>query len=343
MKISFCNHYSLSHGGGGERVIIEAANFLAARGNEVEIHSLPLRRKNVAFTLRRDVKYCEGWVHKFNADVAYYNYQPLLTYLFLSQAPKIAGLHGANVTDYEGGSSEYLKEGPLLAGAWVIRKITGDSLLRSFNAVHTVNPDGLPIKHNMIFSIPNWIDTSRTRLDLKFEKPDKFRVLYVGKAFKIKGFETFIKVSKLFDQDDIEFVATVDCGHCGKAKCIGYIPHDQIWELYAKGGVLLYPTQRDAFGIAILESLASGTPVITTPVSGHRSLKVPLFYAYATDIIRISYLIIQIYSLWKSDYEAYLRLARQGIEAAYKYDSSVILPKFESMLYKVAEHSANMV
>lgn len=52
-----------------------------------------------------------------------------------------------------------------------------------------------------------------------------------------------------------------------KIKLIGYFPNDRIPYLYNKAKLMLYPSLRESFGLPIIESMACGTPVVTSNVS----------------------------------------------------------------------------
>jgi glycosyltransferase involved in cell wall biosynthesis len=345
MKIALCHHYSLSHGGGGERILVDAANYLSMRGHDVSIYSLPFRRRGAPFQLSDRVQHIEAPFHKFEADVCYQIYAPLVSQLFKCNAPKIAGLHGAVVADYETGPLDFFKQGVFVAGAYVFRQLVGERALRKFDAIHTVNPEGLPIKHDRIYKIPNWVDCSKSDklLPMKREKQGKFRVLFVGKPYYIKGFDRFIALSDMMEQDDIEFVATFPpegqkYANRGRIRCVGHIPTEDVWDLYSTGGVLLHPTRKETFGLVILESLVSGTPVVTTPIPAHAVLNLPL--QYASTLNGFSREVKRIYDVWKSDYNSYLGFAEKGAIAARHYDRKYLLPKFEAMLTEVADDRA---
>lgn len=295
----------------------------------------------MTFNLAKDVRYVEKPFHKFDADVTYHIYAPLTPYLFRSSAPRIAGLHGAVVADYETNPSDFFKQGVFVTGAYMFRELAGERALRRFSAVHTVNPNGLRLKHPRIFRIPNWVDCSKSA-DLLLSKrvrQKKFRVLFVGKPYYIKGIDWFITLSGMFSQDDIEFVATFgpetrNHSDHGRVRWVGQIPSDRIWDLYTSGGVLLHPTRKETFGLVILESLVSGTPVLTTPIPCHSDLKLPLHYASTLE--GFAWNIKNVYDLWKRDYESYLKLGDQGAEAVRHYDRRFLLPRFEAMLEDVA-------
>ncbi len=342
MQVALCHHYSLSHGGGGERILVDAANYLASRGHEVNIYSLPFRGRGSKFQLPEDVHYVEGFFHKFKADVIYHMYAPLTSYLFQSKAPRIAGLHGAVVADYETDPSDFLKQGIFVAGAYIFRELLGKRALRTFNALHTVNQNGLNLGHPRIFKIPNWVDCSRSSdlLRSKRTRQNKFRVLFVGKPYYIKGVDRFIALSKMFHEDDIEFVATFppENGYShdhGRVRFVGRIPTDKIWDLYSSGGVLVHPTRKETFGLVILESLVSGTPVLTTPIPCHSVLKLPL--QYASTLEGFAAKLKHIYNLWKTDYDSYLKLGDEGATAVKHYDQKYLLPRFEEMLKDVTK------
>lgn len=48
----------------------------------------------------------------------------------------------------------------------------------------------------------------------------------------------------------------------------GFIPNEEIFSYYSAADVFVYPSLAEPFGISVLESLLSGTPVITTPSAG---------------------------------------------------------------------------
>ncbi len=341
MRIAFCHHYSLSHGGGGERILVDAANFLSSRGHEVSIYSLPFRRRNAKFKLAPEVTYIEKPFHKFDADVSYHVYAPMAHHLFRCNAPKIAGLHGAVVADYDTSPSDFFKQGAFVAGAYMFRQFLGKRVFRGFDAIHTVNPNGLRVDHPRTFSIPNWVDCGKSAelLQSKKVRSDTFRLLFVGKPYFIKGIDRFIALSQMFDQDDMEFVATFPpeqgaYSNQGRISYIGRVPGERIWELYSTGGLLVHPTRKETFGIVILESLVSGTPVVTTPIPCHSSLKLPLHYA--SNLNGFAAQIKNMYDLWKGDYDSYLKLGTVGAEAVKHYDRSIWLPRFEEMLEEVS-------
>jgi glycosyltransferase involved in cell wall biosynthesis len=54
----------------------------------------------------------------------------------------------------------------------------------------------------------------------------------------------------------------------------GFVPHDELQRLYARAAVVVCPSRREGFGVACLEAMAHGRPVVATRVGGLRDLVV---------------------------------------------------------------------
>jgi glycosyltransferase involved in cell wall biosynthesis len=57
-------------------------------------------------------------------------------------------------------------------------------------------------------------------------------------------------------------------------KALGFVPHDELQHLYARAAVVACPSRREGFGVACLEAMAHGRPVVATAVGGLRDLVV---------------------------------------------------------------------
>ncbi|WP_137285996.1 glycosyltransferase family 4 protein [Halorussus salinisoli] len=61
----------------------------------------------------------------------------------------------------------------------------------------------------------------------------------------------------------------VDLGISDRVTFLGYVPDEDLPRAYATADCFVLPTRRlEGFGLATLEALASGTPVVATPVGG---------------------------------------------------------------------------
>jgi glycosyltransferase involved in cell wall biosynthesis len=54
----------------------------------------------------------------------------------------------------------------------------------------------------------------------------------------------------------------------------GFVPHDELQQLYRRAAVVACPSRREGFGVACLEAMAHGRPVVATRVGGLRDLVV---------------------------------------------------------------------
>jgi glycosyltransferase involved in cell wall biosynthesis len=54
----------------------------------------------------------------------------------------------------------------------------------------------------------------------------------------------------------------------------GFVPHDELKRLYGRAAVVACPSRREGFGVACLEAMAYGRPVVATGVGGLRDLVV---------------------------------------------------------------------
>jgi glycosyltransferase involved in cell wall biosynthesis len=55
---------------------------------------------------------------------------------------------------------------------------------------------------------------------------------------------------------------------------LGWVPHDELQRLYARAAVVACPSRREGFGVACLEAMAHGRPVVATSMGGLRDLVV---------------------------------------------------------------------
>jgi UDP-glucose:(heptosyl)LPS alpha-1,3-glucosyltransferase len=115
-------------------------------------------------------------------------------------------------------------------------------------------------------------------------RDDDFLFLFVGNDFRRKGLETLIKVlSKMPKQSTKLIVLGHDAveqqffvslaGTLGLTERVFFIGHSQeVNRFYVAGDAFVFPTLYEAFGLAILEAMASGLPVITSKAAGAAEL-----------------------------------------------------------------------
>lgn len=131
--------------------------------------------------------------------------------------------------------------------------------------------------------ISHGVDTERYRpRDQRHEavSGDKLTLLFVGRLISRKGADIAVE-SLAAAGGDIELLVAgtgrleadlkqlardrgiADCVHF-----LGYVPDKELPVLYSSVDATMFTSNYEGFGLVFLESLASGTPVIATPVGG---------------------------------------------------------------------------
>jgi len=338
MNIAFCLHISLAYGSGGEKWAITVANALKRRGHDIQIYALPYvpNKRKVLKTqeaLISNIQYYEGWNYAIDADVAYVFYNPLAYIFFRTRCPKIAGIHSQI---YFLPKTPPITYGIPAVSARILFKIIGQADISLFNAVHVVN--NFKIKHRKVYHIPDFVNTSIYKP--RYEKKDKFTVLFVGRPNWQRGWDIFLKTAAIVRKENADIDFLWAGGYDQKIQeivnCLGYISDEyELAKIYSAAHVTLLPSRADVFGLTILESLACGTPVITTPLTSHRALNLPLLYGNsAYDFKKI---IKQLRKIWLSKTDTFSKISCETRKASKKYDILNLIPKIETMFKETAK------
>ena len=111
--------------------------------------------------------------------------------------------------------------------------------------------------------------------------PEAFTLLFVGRLVSRKRAGLAIEALAAADTDDVELLIAgtgrLDAdlkrlarerGVADQVRFLGYVPDEELPLLYASVDATLFTSNYEGFGLVFMESLASGTPVIGTPVGG---------------------------------------------------------------------------
>lgn len=133
--------------------------------------------------------------------------------------------------------------------------------------------------------IYNGVDTSRFGKVTASREPF---VLFVGGMESRKGLEFAIQALEILVKNgrDLKLIAIARpgikgvesrawfdhlierCGLVGKVQIHELIDDDELNRLYATASIFFLPTRMEGWGISIMEAMASGCPVVSTPVGG---------------------------------------------------------------------------
>jgi glycosyltransferase involved in cell wall biosynthesis len=153
---------------------------------------------------------------------------------------------------------------------------------RIVSAHYRLNPDRVRVLHKAV-------DTSHFRRpdrlppDPAPDRPAGGRMVFVGSDWKRKGLDVLIQATALLvsrypalslvvigpDAYDRELLETVrQSGIEGCVKLVGRAPRDMLAQYLWHSDFFVLPSRREALGVAVLEGMAAGLPVIATAVGG---------------------------------------------------------------------------
>ena len=64
-----------------------------------------------------------------------------------------------------------------------------------------------------------------------------------------------------------------EVGVARHVRFLGSVPNEELWRYYAAADLFVLPSRLESWGTVMLESLACGTPVMTTPTAGGREVR----------------------------------------------------------------------
>ncbi|MEM4704594.1 MAG: glycosyltransferase [Candidatus Bathyarchaeia archaeon] len=344
MKIAVCSPISLTNFSGAAKFLIEAAKVMDEHGHEVEVYASPLGpNRNLSLEkvkkMLSPVSYHETEHIKVEAEIAYVNYAPFVWRRMHVKGAKIAGLHTHLLLP-----EQHLKQTlahPFEAGYEWFAKTTAFAFLLpllkmdlySFDAAHIPLGD-FSIRGTKLYKIPLWIDLKKIPRE-NLTKFDKFTVLFAGRKTWEKGWNTFCKTCSLLRQkgQDFAFMCTGE-GKEG-VQGLGFLPENELYRVYQRSHVVVYPSIADVFGLVILEAAACGTPVVTTPIKVHVDQNLPLHYGENPH--EFAEAILNINALWRENPHEYNKLSEKLLKSAEEYDVKRVFPLFEKMLRDIAE------
>lgn len=133
--------------------------------------------------------------------------------------------------------------------------------------------------NNNIFVVPNCVQLDKIETKTSWER--KKKILFLSRVHPKKGVNFLIEAVAQLKESMKDYIVTVagpgEENYIKKLKSlavrfevdnmfkfVGPVFGDGKWELYKESDLFVLPTYSENFGIVVAESLASGTPVITT-------------------------------------------------------------------------------
>ncbi|GAB4352907.1 MAG: hypothetical protein Kow0073_08800 [Immundisolibacter sp.] len=120
--------------------------------------------------------------------------------------------------------------------------------------------------------IPNGVDVGRFRPGDAPPQDGPLRVLFSGNLTRRKGADLLAEIARLAGPDvEIHYTtgprASVADPRWAGLHPQGRVPHEQMPALYRQFDVLLFPTVREGFGLAVAEAMATGLAIVASNTS----------------------------------------------------------------------------
>lgn len=111
------------------------------------------------------------------------------------------------------------------------------------------------------------VDTDLFSPDGKQKKPEEKTIITVGRVSKDKNLDDFCKIPgyRKILAGDGPYLSTLELKY-PDVQFTGYIPHNELKNIYNRAHVFVFPSKFDTFGLVILEAMACGLPVVAYDV-----------------------------------------------------------------------------
>lgn len=145
-----------------------------------------------------------------------------------------------------------------------------------------------PVSDKKLVQIPHGVDTDRFHPDQPLHQapnPNLCTFLHVGRLVSRKHTALALESFATINRDDIELLIAGTGSHrdrlerltkqleiSRRVSFLGFVPEEKLPSLYASSDAFLFLSRYEGFGLAFLEAMASGIPVIGTPVGGFPDL-----------------------------------------------------------------------
>ncbi|MHA2070262.1 MAG: glycosyltransferase family 4 protein [Candidatus Thorarchaeota archaeon] len=228
------------------------------------------------------------------------------------------------------------------------------NMLRAFDAYHVLNREDYATYARWGLSpaylIPNGVDTKRFT-PAPSKDDSQFTVLFAGRLDYQKGVDTIIDALRYLEHEKKNGIVYKICG-TGPMRAdverfadsrpnvhyLGYVPDDELVQLYKNASLFLMPSRRETFGLVAMEAMASGTPVVVTDIPGPRTFVRESFGKMVppTNAKALAEAIDWFYHLFLLQPQELKTMAKNARDICVKeYDWESVADKLSTMIKKV--------
>jgi glycosyltransferase involved in cell wall biosynthesis len=235
-----------------------------------------------------------GLVEEVDADVVHSHTPPPLAALAAARYAAASGT--PHVLTYHCDPEISARGGNAMVEAWrrTLGRYTLNRAHRILATTRTYASTSRALWHRSnVDVVPNPVDVDRFHPDgptegapIPDDLGDETVAVFVGRLAAHKGTESFVRAAAQTDEDTVHLVVgdgprrerleslagSVSGGH--KVRFAGYVPDEDLPATYRRAdlGVLPSTSRLEAFGIASLECMASGRPVVVSDIPGVREV-----------------------------------------------------------------------
>lgn len=208
---------------------------------------------------------------------------------------------------------------------------------------------------NKIKVIPNFIELDKVRKDPQapchryvMAKDDERIITHISNFRKVKRIPDIIKIfyniqkeipSKLMMVGDgpEKEKAEVLCMELGiYDKVIFFGNSNEIDKILCFTDLFLLPSETESFGLAALEAMSSGVPVISSNSGGLPEVNFDGFSGYLSNVGNVEEMAANAIKILKDD-DVLNQFKANALEVARKFDIKTILPKYEALYQKAID------
>ncbi len=161
--------------------------------------------------------------------------------------------------------------------AWQIERLDREIelanhiLVGSSFAKDTFVAEGVP-EHKLVV-IPYGVDTELFHPTKKSDRSGRFNIVFVGQISQRKGLSYLLRAYERFHGSKTSLMLIGKIQGDGAAlkpwrhlfKHVPHVPRSELASLFQQADVLVFPTLVEGMPLVVIEAMASGLPVITTP------------------------------------------------------------------------------
>ncbi|WP_264554174.1 N-acetyl-alpha-D-glucosaminyl L-malate synthase BshA [Flavobacterium sp. N2038] len=212
---------------------------------------------------------------------------------------------------------------------------------------------------NKIKVIPNFIELDKVKKDVDapchryvMAKENERIITHISNFRKVKRIPDIIKIfyniqkvmpAKLMMVGDgpEKEKAEILCMELGiYDKVIFFGNSNEIDKILCMTDLFLLPSETESFGLAALEAMALGVPVISSNSGGLPEVNFDGVSGYLSNVGNVEEMAANAIKILKDD-ETLLEFKRNALEVAKKFDIKNILPKYEALYQKAIDDYKN--